>query len=280
VTFSRLILLSEEVAIAMSETTPRLGTERFACPHCGAFAHQYWWDCYARKRDGNSPPKAWRSDEVEKLLEKIKAENKLKPEQIEDLRALWLRDATGEVVISKEHHDKYVHSVGNVHLSSCFSCERTSVWIYDRLVYPVTSPHAPPPNADMPEAVRRDYTEAAEIASLSPRGAAALLRLAIQRLMPHLGQKGKDLNEDISELVKGGLDARIQRSLDIVRVIGNHSVHPGQIDLRDDPATVATLFKLVNIIVDVLISQPKHIGSTYSDLPESARKAIEKRDKS
>ena len=83
---------------------------------------------------------------------------------------------------------------------------------------------------------------------------------------------------DIAELVKGGLGARVQKSLDVVRVIGNNSVHPGQMAIEDNPAVVATLFKLVNVIVDVLISQPRHLSEAYSDLPENARKAIEKRD--
>jgi hypothetical protein len=38
----------------------------------------------------------------------------------------------------------------------------------------------------------------------------------------------------------------VQQSLDIVRVIGNDAVHPGQIDLTDDIETATKLFVLIN----------------------------------
>ena len=60
---------------------------------------------------------------------------------------------------------------------------------------------------------------------------------------------------------------------------GNNAVHPGQISFEDNAETVATLFKLVNLIVDFFISQPKHIEEAYGGLPAGARSAIERRDK-
>jgi hypothetical protein len=145
------------------------------------------------------------------------------------------------------------------------------------MIYPVVGA-APIPNPDLSEDVKRDYEEARSIASLSPRGAAALLRLAIQKVCMELGEKGEDLNNDIAGLVKKGLNPKIQKALDSVRVIGNEAVHPGQMDLRDDADAASKLFGLVNLIADAMISQPKQVDKIYEGLPESKREAIEKRD--
>ncbi|RWM82678.1 MAG: DUF4145 domain-containing protein [Mesorhizobium sp.] len=138
---------------------------------------------------------------------------------------------------------------------------------------------APPANPDLPEEIRRDYEEASTILDLSPRGAAALVRLCIQKLCKELGQPGKNINDDIAALVKAGLDSRIQKALDAVRVIGNNAVHPGSIDLRDDRATAESLFRLLNLLAEKMISEPKHVDEVYAMLPDAAKAAIETRDK-
>ncbi len=111
-----------------------------------------------------------------------------------------------------------------------------AVWVYNRLVFP-SSREGPPPNPDLPDDVRLDYEEAGRILNLSPRGAAALLRLAIQKLCAYLGEKGKNIDDDIASLVKKGLYPLVQQALDAVRVIGNEAVHPGTLDLKDDRDT-------------------------------------------
>ena len=122
------------------------------------------------------------------------------------------------------------------------------------------------------------YEEAGTILSLSPRGAAALLRLSIQKLCKHLGGKGENINDDIGDFVSKGLDPRVQQSLDVVRVVGNNAVHPGVLDLKDDRAIAEKLFGLVNLIAETMISGPKHVQALFDSLPESERKAIKKRD--
>lgn len=138
---------------------------------------------------------------------------------------------------------------------------------------------SPDPNPDLPDDIKRDYEEARQILASSPRGSAALLRLAIQKLCVHLEEKGENINEDIGALVAKGLPTMVQQALDLVRVIGNNAVHPGQIDLNDDKKVADKLFPLVNVIAEVMISQPNQIKTLYeSVLPESQREAIEQRD--
>ena len=163
-------------------------------------------------------------------------------------------------------------------LAFCTHCKNFSIWVAERMIYPGSSP-APLPNPDLPPDIQDDYLEARRIMTQSPRGASALLRLCVQKLCKHLGEPGSHINTDTKSLVAKGLPAKVQQALDTVRVVGNNAVHPGQIDLRDDVDTAAALFNLVNVVCDVMISQPKEIDSLYQNLiPETQREAIVKRD--
>lgn len=168
--------------------------------------------------------------------------------------------------------------VANVTFGHCQHCQGYSIWLSDVMVYPGTG-SAPLPNPDMPEDIIKDYNEAREIVGRSPRGAAALLRLAVQKLCKHFGEPGENINDDIAALVKKGLPEYIQQALDSVRVVGNNAVHPGQIDLNDQPETAQQLFVFVNVIVTNRISEPKQVGQYFSSiLPQEVRDKIAKRD--
>lgn len=175
-------------------------------------------------------------------------------------------------------HWRFISKFDEIQIGSCIHCGKFTLWVVDRLVYPEAS-QAPLPNADLPEEIKKDYEEAALIVGKSPRSAAALLRLCIQKLCRDLGESGKNINNDIAALVKKGLNPIIQKSLDIVRVIGNEAVHPGIIDLKDKPKTAIALFKIVNIITDAMITQPKMVESIYGSLPAEKLDQIKKRDK-
>jgi hypothetical protein len=161
-------------------------------------------------------------------------------------------------------------------VARCSNCCGSTIWLEDKMLYPDRA-SAQPPNSDMPDSVLKLYEEAATISSKSPRAAAALLRLAIQVLCKELGEEGKNVNKDIGSLVSKGLPPMVQKSLDIVRVTGNNAVHPGQMD-TDDEKTVSDLFKLINVIVEYMISLPKQVENLYEDLPSEAKGQIEERD--
>lgn len=166
-----------------------------------------------------------------------------------------------------------------VYMSTCEQCGKNAVWVSGLLVFP--HPHlAPAPNPDLNEDIVADYKEADAILQMSPRGACALLRLATQKLCIQLGESGENLNKDISNLVKSGLSPHIQKSLDILRVIGNNAVHPGELDVRDTPESALALFKLINKIAQTMITDVKEIDEIYDSLPEEQREAIARRDKS
>lgn len=133
------------------------------------------------------------------------------------------------------------------------------------------------PGPDLPTEIRFDYEEAKAIVERSPRGAAALLRLCIQELCIHLGVKGKNLNDDIGALVRKGLPVRIQQALDMVRLIGNNAVHPGELDLEDYSETATALFDLLNLNSGSRPTQLRKIEELYKTLPKTSRDAIDKR---
>ena len=161
--------------------------------------------------------------------------------------------------------------------STCSHCNKRAYWHGERMIIPVESP-VEPPHPDLPSDCLTEYEEARSVFSRSPRAAAAMLRLCIQKLMPHLGEGGKNINNDIKSLVSKGLPAKVQKALDFSRVVGNNAVHPGEIDLNDTPEIAQNLFRMINFIVEDRITRPREIDALYNELPESSRDAIEKRD--
>ena len=171
---------------------------------------------------------------------------------------------------------KKIRNVLTIHKCQC--CGKKILWIDDTYIYPdIVSEEA---NPDMPNSVKQLYNEAALISNKSPRAACALLRLAVDKLCLELGETDRDINKNIGALVKRGLSQDVQQALDIVRVVGNKAVHPGQIAFDvDDYATATMLMHLLNMIVPRMISEPNEINCLYQGLPESVKKSIENRDK-
>lgn len=178
------------------------------------------------------------------------------------------------------------------YIATCDCCKKKSLWrvtetIFDgrycegskgEMVYPDFGT-SPLPEQDMPENVKRDYEEAARIFSKSPRGAAALLRLGLQKLCIHLGEEGKNINDDIRKLVeKGVFSGQVIKVADTLRITGNNAVHPGQISDEDFDQIAGKLFDLINFIVRKAITEPKEINALYNKMPENARKAAEQQD--
>ena len=89
---------------------------------------------------------------------------------------------------------------------------------------------------------------------------------------------GNHIDTDIASLMAQGLPVEVQQALDVVRVVGNNAVHPGQMDLKDDQEIVDHLFELVNMIADRMITQKQQLQTLYKKLPQSARDAIDNRD--
>ncbi len=241
-----------EETLKMTTKPPSVFETAFNCPHCHALAMQTWHFVYAdRISKTNEPPN-------------------------NSYDSLW--DFTHKPLeITKSFQTFTIAHVPGLHITLCANCHKISIWKGDNLISPIANT-APQANPDTPENILADYNEASAVLDISPRSAAALLRLCIQKLCGELGEEGKNINKDIASLVEKGLNPRIKKALDAVRVTGNNAVHPGKMDLVDDHETVISLFKLFNVIVEKLISEPKHIDDVYDALPQGALDAINKRD--
>lgn len=259
----------------MTNRTPELGAKSFSCPHCSALAHQFWYWPLLRDYDKDDGPWVPHDDAAAMVAKSTTIDLDQKPLLIEMYQQMLTRKPFYKQL---DNYSGSSTKLMNSCFSRCYACNGFCIWVFDDLVYPAYTLEVRAAD-DMPLDVRNDFEEAVRTINVSPRGAAALSRLSIQKLCVYLGGDGVNLNTDIASLVKKGLSTQIQQALDIVRVIGNNAVHPGVLDLKDDRETALKLLKLVNVIVESQITQPKAIDVMFGELPEGARKGIEARDR-
>ena len=98
-------------------------------------------------------------------------------------------------------------------------------------------------------------------------------------MCPLLGATENKIDDAIGQLVKEGkIGLDVQKALDSLRVIGNESVLPGIMDMKDDFETAIALFNVLNIIVERTISYDKQIEELWGKIPNSKKEHIKKRD--
>jgi hypothetical protein len=255
----------------MKIVTPSITKKAFSCPHCGAYTSHTWFQCRAKAAKDNA---VYLPD---KDYEKNLRDNPDLNANVKRELAAWAKAMLSKRPFLGDENSIYTCELENVFTSECFHCKQFSIWLHDTIIYPNQS-NTPAASEDLPVEIRPVYEEARSIVEKSPRGSTALLRLCLQMLMPHLGEQGKDINKDIASLVSKGLNPQIQKSLDILRVIGNEAVHPGEIDLNDNKDIALALFQIINSIVDQMISHPKAVKDLYSSLPAGKIEGIQKRD--
>lgn len=242
--------------------TPKYKIDKFQCPHCGIASQQTWFDRELASSASN------------KILNNTYLDYRT---NIQDYKQEAIADFIRTLSEANKRNMAYFIPQ-DFSVATCSSCGKPTLWIDRAIVYPRTT-SLPPPNPDLSEAIKSLYHEATCIFTDSPKGAAALLRLALQHLLRDLGKGGKNINNDIKELVESGLSPKIQQALDLLRVVGNNAVHPGQIALDDDNDVAMKMFHVLNFIADELITKPKELDFLYSKIiPEETRNHIAQRD--
>ncbi len=258
---------------------PAITLKAFSCPVCGALADQTWFEVHADVTRGSQPPFIVTAEKLAEIKDGDALKKLEDQEQLSRMIALFEREATGDPFLYRMQQSSYDdYELSNIHVSRCFSCGDVTIWRFNTILYPPAR-YEIEPNADMNDEIRADFNEARDVLDKSPRSAAALLRLCIQKICIQLALPGKNINDDIATLVTRGLDARIQKALDIVRVVGNNAVHPGELDLKDDRSTATKLFELVNQIAFGLITHPKQVDALFdATISDGKNVAIAKRD--
>ena len=193
-----------------------------------------------------------------------------------DRKLKWAEQMASGRPFLEVHREFRNRDVQNVSISYCFNCNEMCFWVYDQLVWPRRA-GGPEPKLLAPPNVRREREETSQTLEASPRGAAALLRLAIEKLCKELGVSGESLKDDVALFVREDVDARVQKVLDAARIIESNAVRPGQIGLGDDRATAETLSGLVNLICEKMIMEPRHLQAVYTKLREGAGNTMEQR---
>lgn len=255
---------------------PDITLKAFSCPHCHAIADQTWYELLGyRLTEDDKIPKHVKPD-IEEYLENA-PELDIPAEAKKTILKWAKRELAGEVFFHGNENPYEPPKLKNIHVSKCYSCKMLAVWVAHKVVWPEVTFFVEPSH-NMPNSVRVDFEEAALVFKNSPRSSAALLRLAIEKLCNELNGTEDRVFDGIGKLVKAGLDPKIQKALDVVRVTGNDAVHPGQMNLNDTPEVAERLFKLVNVIVENLITLPNEIDEIYSDISDGKKVAIERRD--
>ena len=143
---------SQPEAVMNEYHPPSINEHSFNCPHCNVFAHHHWHHVWC----------------VYSLFGEV-------PGQSIDISA-----ETRPELVSSSPSSAPTRQAKGMFIGKCQHCLQITVWIGDAMMYPDRG-KAPRPNEDLSEDIRKDYEEAASICSKSPRGAAALLRLAMQK---------------------------------------------------------------------------------------------------
>jgi hypothetical protein len=214
---------------------PGLGAESFSCPHCSTVAHQDWYSLFLRPENATA---------LQILTpETVNANN------IKEIDQFVARLKKNELTYEYQKYPQPLKvRMVNLHISNCHSCNGFSLWVGGLLVFPTRVDKTP-------ELAEEDVEEAAAILNKSPRGATALMRVCIQKLVPLLEDNGKALNQRVSSLVRKGLEMEAQQSMEVLQVLRSN---PLQLSQLESPADKETALRFIDSLQAVLERRMPH----------------------
>lgn len=227
---------------------PEYNSKSFTCPHCGVYAQMSFYDYDEAKR------------QIGFLETLIFTMLKNSPKPLNDYQEsdCFACSFKKESIASYIQQLKvYLESTFKVSICKCECCEDVSIWRDEKLVYPLTA-LVDKPSKYLSCEIAEIYNEAASVAILSPCSAAALLRLALQKLFVEHGFFKNSINESIMTLHKQAkINDELKDILDNIRFSGNNAVHVGLITLeKEDEKNILYCFKAFNRICEILLEEP------------------------
>src|SRR5262245_10670737 len=157
--------------------SPTIDQLAFNCPHRHELARQFWFSVHADPLKADEKPVAANGKTVGAQTfgdaEEVEREREVK----------WAELSRPSLKVHREFRNR---DVQNISISYCFNCNEICLWVVDQMVWPRCAT-APEPKLHASTDVRGETEEASHTLDASPRGAAAFLRLAIEKLCKELG---------------------------------------------------------------------------------------------
>jgi len=246
-----------------SVTLPTYRADRFNCPHCGALSHHDWHVLnWARKEDDTL---VGVMSGLTKLKDEFTASLCLSCNRI----AVWHRLDVG-VLAAKAAQQRQKLMLP--------SATAPVIHATHRMIWPRSDGSVEPLPDAAPDLVRDLWDEARQVAALSPRSAAALLRLALQLLLHEIEPEHKTIDRAIAAAFANNTPETIVKAMDYVRVTGNQAVHDGQVQMNEDPDVIPALFGLLRYIVDVTLVREAQVNKLFATLPADKQAGIAQRN--
>src|SRR6202047_692475 len=225
---------------------PRLGAESFPCPYCNTVAHHDWYSLFLKPE--NAAEVRVLTPEAVKALRQGDAQR----DDIKEIDQFVERLKKNALTYEYQRHPHPLKAkMANLHISNCHSCNGFSLWVGGLLVFPTKIDKTP-------ELVEEDLEEAAAILNEFPRGATALMRVCIQKLVPLLQDSGKELNQRVSSLVRKGLEMEMQQAMDVLQVLRSDPVQLSQLESQADKETTLRFLDSLKEVLERRMSQNRN----------------------
>ena len=167
-------------------------------------------------------------------------------------------------------------------------CLGTTPYEYDtpkewQIIYPGPATPEAKVSGEVPEALRGDYIEACQVASISAKASAALSRRVLQAMLNEQGYSQRNLYEQIQSVLAEKdpdkiLPTGLRSLLEAVRRFGNFSAHPitdlTSLQIIDvEPAEADWCLRIIDALFDHYYVRPALDKRMLSDLDQKLQQA-------